>query len=171
MVELLAPIAAPLRVVHALTGILLVAGLLGRWVTLTQAEQAARAADLSSVRALLRASSVFERIVIPSSVAVLALGLLTAWSHGYPLLGSLQGGRDNWLPVSLLLYLSTLLLVPTIFLPEGRRFGAALDEAIARDQITPTLVAAFSNPRVQAAHVYEVAAVVVVLVLMLSRPF
>jgi hypothetical protein len=33
------------------------------------------------------------------------------------------------------------------------------------------LVAAFNNPRVRAAHVYEVAAVVVVLVLMLWRPF
>jgi len=102
---------------------------------------------------------------------VLALGLLTAWRHGYSLLGSLQVGRDNWLPVSLLLYLSTFLLVSTIFLPEGRRFEAALDEAIVRNQVTPTLVAAFSNPRVRAAHVYEVAAVVVVLFLMLSRPF
>jgi hypothetical protein len=171
MAELLAPFAAPLRLVHALTGILLVAGLLGRWVALAQAEHAAQTDDLPAVRALLRASNVFERIVIPSSAAVLALGLLTAWSYGYPLLGSLQGGRDNWLPVSLLLFLSTLLLVPTIFLPEGRRFGAAFDEAIARDHITPSLVAAFSNPRVRAAHVYEVAAVVVVLVLMLSRPF
>src|SRR5215216_4943895 len=138
MAELLAPLAAPLRVVHALTGILLVAGLLGRWVALTQAEHAARADELPAVRALLRASSVFERIVIPTSATVLALGLLTAWSYGYPLLGSLQGGRDNWLPVSLLLYLSTFLLVPTIFLPEGRRFGTALDEAIALDHITPT---------------------------------
>ena len=171
MAELLAPLAAPLRLVHALTGILLVAGLLGRWVALTQAEHAARASDLPAVQALLRASDVFERIVIPSSVAVLALGLLTAWSYGYPLLGSLQGGRDNWLPVSLLIYLSALLLVPTIFLPEGRRFGATFDEAIARDLITPSLVSALSNPRVRAAHIYEVAAVVVVLVLMLSRPF
>src|SRR4051794_29611787 len=105
MAELLAPLATPLRVVHALTGILLVAGLLGRWVALAQAEQSARAADLPVMRALLRASGIFERIVIPSSAAVLALGLLTAWSQGYPLLGSLQGGRDNWLPVSLLLYL------------------------------------------------------------------
>ena len=171
MTELLAPLAAPLRLLHALTGIQLVAGLLGRWVALTEAEHAARAGALSAVRALLRASSVFERIVIPSSAAVLVLGLLTAWSYGYPLLGSLQGGRDNWLPVSLLLFLSIFLLVPTIFLPEGRRFEAALDEAIALDQTTLTLVAAFSNPRVRAAHVYEVAAVVVVLVLMLSRPF
>ena len=171
MAELLASLAAPLRVVHALTGILLVAGLLGRWVALTQATQAARAAELSAVRALLRASSVFERVVIPSSMAVLALGLLTAWSYGYPLLGSLQGGRDNWLPVSLLLYLSTFPLVPLVFVPKGRLFGAALEEALTLDRATPALVAAFDDPLVRAAHVYELAALVVVLVLMLSRPF
>jgi hypothetical protein len=171
MADWLAPLATPLRVVHALTGILLVAGLLGRWVALTQAEHAARAGDLAAVQGLLRASSVFERIVIPASVGVLVLGLLTAWSSGYPLLGSLQGGRDNWLPVSLLLYLSTVPLVPLIFLPKGRRFVAALNEAMAMGRATPGLVAAFGDPLVRAAHLYELAAVVVVLVLMLARPF
>jgi Predicted integral membrane protein (DUF2269) len=171
MAEVLAPFAALLRVVHALTGILLVAGLLGRWVALAQAEQAARADQLPAVRALLRASSVFERIVIPSSAAVLALGLLTAWSYGYPLLGSLQGGRDNWLPVSLVLFLGIFLLVPVVFLPKGRSFGAALNEAITVDRVTPGLIVAFGDPLVRAAHAYELAAVVVVLVLMLSRPF
>src|SRR5215212_6396323 len=165
MAELLAPLAAPLRLVHALTGILLVAGLLGRWVALARADQ------LPAVRALLRASSVFERIVIPSSAAVLALGLLTAWSYGYPLLGSLQGGRDNWLPVSLLLFLGIFLLVPVVFLPKGRLFGAALDEAVTADRVTPGLIIAFGHPVVRGAHIYEFAAVIVVLVLMLTRPF
>ena len=171
MAELLAPLAAPLRLVHALTGILLVAGLLGRWVALAQAEHAARADQLPAVRALLQASSVFERIVIPSSAVVLALGLLTAWSYGYPLLGSLQGGRDNWLPVSLLLFLGIFLLVPVVFLPKGRLFGAALDEAVTADRVTPGLVIAFGHPVVRGAHIYEFAAVIVVLVLMLTRPF
>jgi len=171
MADLLAPVAEPLRVIHALTGILLVAGLLGRWVALSQAEHAARGGELSAVQGLLRASSVFERIVIPAFAAVLVLGLLTAWSYGYPLLGSLQGRGGNWLPVSLLLYLSTIPLVPLVFLPKGRQFGAALDEAVAMSRVTPALVAAFGDPRVRAAHVYEFAAVVVVLVLMLSRPF
>lgn len=74
MFELLAAFAAPLRLVHALVGISLAAGLLGRWVTLARAEKAARDGDLSAVRALLGASGVFERIVIPSSGAVLLLG-------------------------------------------------------------------------------------------------
>src|SRR5215212_728618 len=98
MVELLAPLAPWLRLIHALTGILLVAGLLGRWVVLSHAEHAAHTEELTTVQGLLRASSVFERIVIPASIAVLVLGLLTAWSYGYPLLGSLQGCGGNWLP-------------------------------------------------------------------------
>jgi Predicted integral membrane protein (DUF2269) len=171
MAEVLAPFAAPLRLVHALTGILLVAGLLGRWVALAQAERTARTDELPAVRALLRAGSVFERIVIPSSAAVFGLGLLTAWSLGYPLLGSLQGGRGNWLPVSIVLVLGIFLLVPTVFIPRGRLFGLALDEAVARDRVTPELVAAFGDPLVRAAHIYELAAAFVVLVLMLSRPF
>lgn len=121
--------------------------------------------------ALLRAASAFERIVVPTSVAVQVLGLLTAWSLGYPLLGSLQGGRDNWLPVSLLLYLSTVPLVPLVFLPKGRRFDAAMDEATTLGRVTPALVAAFGDPVVRAAHLYELGALIVVLVLMLARPF
>ena len=171
MAELLAPLTPWLRLIHALTGILLVAGLLGRWVALSQAEHAARVDELTIVQGLLRVSGVFERIIIPASIAVLVLGLLTAWGYGYPLLGSLQGRGGNWLPVSLLFYLSTIPLVPLVFLPKGRQFAAALDEAVAMRRVTPALVAAFGDPRVRAAHVYEFTAVVVVLVLMLSRPF
>jgi predicted integral membrane protein DUF2269 len=171
MAEFLGPLELWLRLVHALTGILLVAGLLGRWVALSQAERAAQEGELPTVRGLLRASNVFERIVIPSSLAVLVLGVLTAWSFGYPLLGSLQGRGGNWLPISLLLYLSTIPLVPLIFLPKGRRFEAALEEAVATSRITPALVAAFEDGQVRAAHIYEFAVVAVVLILMLSRPF
>jgi hypothetical protein len=76
---MLAVLASPLRLLHALAGILLVAGLLGRYVGLMQAECAAHTDDLRAVRALLGASSVFEQMVIQSSIAVLLLGLLTAW--------------------------------------------------------------------------------------------
>src|SRR5215208_6613096 len=126
LVELLGPVFGPLRLVHAVVGILLVAGLLGRWVALHHAERAARAGDLSAVRALLSVSNVFERTVIITSQLVFILGLLTAWSVGYPLLGFLQGGSTNWLLTSLVLYIGAILLVPTVFLPRGRIFGAAI---------------------------------------------
>jgi hypothetical protein len=171
MVDVLAPLVPPLRLIHALAGVLLVGGLLGRWVALAHAERAARAADLVAVTALLGAASVFEWIVIRSSVAVLVLGVLTAWAGGYPLLLSPGGGGGAWLPVSLLLFLSTIPLVPLVFLPRGRVFGAALEEARALGRVTPALVVAFGDPVARTAHLYEFAVVVVVLVLMFAKPF
>lgn len=163
--------AAVLRLVHALAGVLLVTGLLGRWVVLAHAERAARANDLSSVHALLAASSVFEQMVIMSSMAVLLLGLLTAWQVHYPLVDVLTGARPRWLLVSLLLFLSTLPLVPLVFLPKGRRFGTALEDSVAQGHPTPGLVAAFGDPLTRVAHQYEVVVIVVVLALMIAKPF
>jgi hypothetical protein len=171
VIELLGPFFSPLRLVHAVIGVLLVAGLLGRWVALRHAERAARASDLSGVRALLSASSVFERTVIITSQLVFVLGLLTAWSVGYPLLGVLQGGSTNWLLTSLVLYIGAILLVPTVFLPRGRIFGAALDDSVVLGYPTPGLVAAFSDPVSKIAHYFELAAVIGVLLLMIAKPF
>ena len=61
--------------------------------------------------------------------------------------------------------------MPLVFIPRGRRFAAALAEALAQGRDTQRLVAAFGDPLVRAAHSYEFAAVPVVPVLMLSRPF
>src|SRR5262249_47260192 len=99
ILELLSPLAPWARFVHILCAMLLVTGLIGRWVALSSAERAARGSSLESVRALLGASTIFERMVVSSSLAVLVLGLTAAWSIGYPLLGFLQGAHSNWLLV------------------------------------------------------------------------
>src|SRR6266567_3076254 len=153
--EFLGPFFAPLRLIHALAGVLLIAGLLGRWVVLQHAERAARAGDLSVLRALLSASSVFERTVIVTSLLVIVLGLLTAWSLGFPLLGFLQGGSTNWLLTSLVLFIAATLLVPTVFIPRGRIFGAALDDSVLLGRPSRQLVAAFADPVTRAAHYLE----------------
>jgi Predicted integral membrane protein (DUF2269) len=171
MVDTLMWLIGLVRLAHALLGVLFVAALIGRWVTLTRAERAARTSDLPALQALLGASSVFERLVIQSSIAVFVLGLVTALVEGYPLLGFLQGAGTNWLLVSLLLFLSTLLLVPLVFLPKGRLFGAALEETQRSGGVNPALIRAFGDPIARVAHVYELAVVVVVLALMISKPF
>lgn len=171
MADLLTAFAAPLRLVHILVGLLLAAGLLGRWVALAYAERAARESELSGVQALLGASGVFERIVVVSSQVVLVLGLLAAWSLGYPLLGFLQGATSNWLLVSLVLYASVAVLIPTVFVPKSRTFDAALEGSLADGRTTPALVAAFADPTIRAAHIYEAGAVLSVLVLMILKPF
>jgi hypothetical protein len=158
-----------LRLLHVLTAFWLVSGLVGRGLTLGEA---ARASDIPRMRSLLTLAGRFERfMVIPASLAVLLFGLLTAWALGVPLLGFLQGARSNWLLLSLLLFISTIPLIPLIFIPRGKVFEAALEEATANGTVTTSLQTAFADPVVRAAHIYEFAAIAVVLVLMVTRPF
>lgn len=153
---------------HALVAIVFVAGLIGRWFTLAAA---ARANELGAVRALTRASEPFERMVTLGSMILLVLGIAAAIAVGRPFLGPLQGGTVDWLFVSVVLYVSMVPLVPLVFLPKGRVFGAALEAAETRGEYTPELRAAFNDPVTRAAHVYELGTVTVVLVLMLAKPF
>jgi hypothetical protein len=73
--------------------------------------------------------------------------------------------------VSLVVFLSSLPLIPLVFLPRGKRFERALAAARAQGTVTPELTAAFHDRVVYLAHVYELATVFVVLVLMVTRPF
>jgi hypothetical protein len=165
----LSSIITLVKVLHALVGIWLVCGLVGRWATLGQA---ARSGDIRVLRGLLQLSALFEeRMVIPGSIVVLLLGLVTTWLQGQPLFGFLQGARANWLLAVLVVYLSTFPLVPPVFLPRGKLFAAAVQKAEERGEVTPALRAAFADRLTVAAYGYELAAVMVVLVLMVAKPF
>jgi hypothetical protein len=155
-------------VAHALVGIVFVAGLIGRWIVLAAA---ARADSLPTMRTLAAAAGPFERIVIGGSTATLLLGLAAAWLTGRSVLGPLTGGSVDWLFVSVLLYLSIIPLIPFVFLPRGRVFSAAMAEAEQAGVVTDAVRAAWRDPLVRAGHGYELAAVTLVLVLMLAKPF
>jgi hypothetical protein len=73
--------------------------------------------------------------------------------------------------VSLLLFLTIIPLVPLVFLPKGKVFDAAFTQAVEAGRITPALTAALHDPVVDAAHVYELAIVTVVILLMVTKPF
>lgn len=157
-----------LKVVHAVLGVWVIAGLVGRWVTLGQA---ARSSDIAAVHTLLRLSDRFEWIVVRMPPVVLLLGVATAIAQGRPFLGPLQGAAVDWLFVSIAIYLSIIPVIPLVFLPRGKVFAAALAEATAAGVVTPGLTAAFRDPVVFAAHVYELAVIVGVFVLMITKPF
>lgn len=157
-----------LKLVHALVGVLFMAGLIGRWITLGYA---ARITELGSFRLVLALSARFERIVIGTSLFVLMLGLLTAVAQGRPFLGPIQGAAADWLFVSLLIYLSVSFLVPMVFLPRRREFDAALQEAVQAGEMTDRLRLSFRDPALFAGRAYELGAMVVVLVLMIAKPF
>ena len=156
------------KVIHALVGVWLIAALVGRWITLAQA---ARTTNLAAVHTLLALSQRFERMVIATSIVVLVLGVATAIVQGRPFLGPFQGAGVDWLFASLVLYLATIPLVPLVFLPRGRVFAAALEDATEHGRVTDRLTGAFRDPVVLAAHVFEIGVVLAVFVLMIAKPF
>ena len=153
---------------HALAGAVFLGALIGRWIVLGLAE---RAETLASMQILTRAARPFERLVIWSSALVLVLGIAAAIGRGRPILGPLQGAPVDWLFVSLVLFLSVLPLVRLVFLPRGRVFDAALEDAVARAELTGDLIKAWRDPLVRAAHAYELGVVTVIFILMVTKPF
>lgn len=159
---------ALLVAVHALTGAVFLGALIGRWIVLGLAE---RADTFDGMRILTRAARPFERLVIWTSVLVLVLGVAAAIGQGRPFLGPLQGASVDWLFVSLVLFLSVLPLVRLVFLPRGRVFDVAMEDAVARGELTGELARAWRDPMVRAAHLYELGAVTLIFVLMTAKPF
>jgi hypothetical protein len=157
-------LASLLLFLHVAAGFWFVAGLVGRSVALGRAR---RSVDLPEIETLLPIADRFERMVIPGSIAVFALGLLTMLAQERPFFE--DGGY--WLLVSTLLFLSTGLLVPTIFLPRGKAFEEALEAARSQAEVTVELVGAFRDPAVAFARIYEALAVVVIVALMVLKPF
>jgi uncharacterized membrane protein len=153
------------KLLHVLSGFWLVAGLVGRTVTIAQAR---RERDVGRIDALLAAAGRFETLmVIPGSAAVLILGLITMVAQDRSLLG--EGNR--WLLSALALYLITAAFVPTIFVPRGKVFDAALEEAKTAGEVTPALTEAFADPIVTLARRAELVLVAVVIALMVLKPF
>jgi predicted integral membrane protein DUF2269 len=150
---------------HVAVAFWFVAGLLGRNVTMARARSAN---DLSTLVELVDLSGRFERLmVIPGSFGVLVLGLLAAWAEGQPLAGT----DDWWLLTSLILFVGLGVLVPTVFLPRGKVFEGALEQARQRGEVTPELRAALRDPAVRNARAAEIVVVAVIVALMVTKPF
>jgi hypothetical protein len=156
-------------VLHVLTVFWLVGGIVGRDVTY---RYAARSTDLGKLRAFIELGGQFElRMVRPATLVVLLAGLAAAWVRGWPILGFLQGAQQNWVLVSLLVYLSIVPVIIWVFVPRGKVFRVALEDAIAQGTVTPRLTAALRDPAVEAARTYELVMIATLTLLMVTRPF
>ena len=150
---------------HVAVAFWFVAGLLGRNVTMSRARSAN---DLSTLVELVDLSGRFEGLmVIPGSFGVVVLGLLAAWAEGQPLAGT----DDWWLLTSLILFVGLGVLVPTVFLPRGKVFEGALEQARQRGEVTPELRTALRDPAVRNARAAEIVVVAVIVALMVTKPF
>ena len=158
-----------LKFMHVLTAFWLVGGILGRNFADAQAAKAATLAEMEALFALAGRLDVL--MVRAGSFAVLIAGLATAWERGWPVFGFIEGAADQWLLVSLLLYVASFLLVPLVFLPRGRIFTEALAGARAAGTPTAELRASMNDGAVNGARAAEMAAIVVVIFLMVTKPF
>jgi hypothetical protein len=62
-------------------------------------------------------------------------------------------------------------VIALIFLPRGKVFDQALEQAIAAGTVTEKLSAAFRDRVVTVAHTYELVITVVIILLMVLKPF
>ncbi len=110
-------------------------------------------------------------MIIPGNLAVIVVGVIIALMTGQPIFGTLQGGSSNWLLVSNIIIVALLLQVPLVFIPRGKAFEPILKDALLRNQFTPELRAALHDPVVRAGHAAELVGIVVVVYLMVAKPF
>ena len=157
-------LALLLKLTHVLLAFAMIAGLVGRWILLTRA---ASSDDVERAHLLADAASPFERIVQTVSPLVVLVGLVTAWAQGYPWLGLTTG----WMLLTVLLVVPIIVFIPTIFLPRGRVFEAEMAAARAAGEVTPGLRAAWADPAVAMARRYELGTIVVIVALMVLKPF
>lgn len=158
-----------LRFLHITSGILLVGGLVARQFVDSLANRADNVRDFA---AFTQGAGVIERrMILPGSVAVFIFGIILALHTDTPILGFLQGASQNWLLLALLLLISMSLVGPLVLQPRARKLEQLLTEALASGKITSELSVAAADPMVRAGRWYEVAAVVVVVALMVFKPF
>jgi hypothetical protein len=156
-------IALLLKLAHIALAMGFVAGLFGRWIVLSRAASEER---IDRVVELSELAGPFERLAIRSSMFIVPVGLATAWAQGYDWLGL----TTFWMLASLVLFVAGMLTVPTIFIPRGRRFEAALAAAREAGSVTPELREAFADGAVRFARTAEVVVVAIIVVLMVLKP-
>jgi uncharacterized membrane protein len=158
-----------LKLLHELAAFWFIAGIVGRQLV---RRIAGRSEDVEEFAGLSEVAGRFESLmVIPGNGLVVVFGILLAWRGGWPIFGFLQGAEANWLLVANLILLAELLPVPLIYLPRGKVFDQALQAARAAGKMTPELRAVFDDPVVKWAHRAEYTGILVIVALMVLKPF
>jgi uncharacterized membrane protein len=159
-----------MKLFHVLTAFWFISGIVGRDFAFWQA---GKAANVQAVHALLQISDFFERYaVIPVSMAVFLFGLIITLLQRWPLFGFLQGSPINWLLISFLLFLGISLAIGPLKLVVRRKDRTrAVEEALAQGTITPALTAALNDKVVVRFRRVELVILVVIIILMVTKPF
>jgi uncharacterized membrane protein len=160
---------AALKFLHITAVIVSVGGLFARQLL---RQHASNMSDVQSFATFSQAAGKIEKaMVIPGMQAIMVLGIVLALVGGAPIIGFLQGASQNWLLASNILLLGILVIIPTVLVPRGKKFEPILQAALDKGQITSELRAVMNDNAVRLAHLYEEIAVIVIVALMVLKPF
>ena len=157
-----------LRLGHALAGVAFFGGMIGRWIVVGFI---GRAKTIETMEILVRTARPFGLLLSGGGISLTLLGVAAAISLGRPLFGPLQGGRVDWMFVSVLLMLPIFFFLVRVYPRKGAAIESAMHTAMGTGALTNELAAAWADPVLRAARTYEFIAVTVVLVLMFAKPF
>ena len=160
-----------LKLLHILASFALIGGEIGRMIAFQRAK---KATDIKVVAEMLQLSTFFStKLVSFGGLATVLLGLITAGAQGGAvlILGFLMGGTMNWPLAALVLYIIIMALVGSIAIPRGKAIGQALGAAIGQGKITPELTAAMNDKTYNTNFLVQDILVLLIVILMVMKPF
>ena len=155
------------KLLHIVSAIWLVGGLLGRAIALVAVRQA------SSMRTLKAIADVSGRIedfmIAPGSLAIFATGIATAIAGGYSLFGPFGGG-PLWVFAPFLLMIFAVITTP-LLLARDRRWGQALQTAAFEGTITRDLRHYLQGDTMVRRYAPDITFAGLIVILMVLKPF
>lgn len=157
------------KFLHITTAMLTIGGIFARQLVRGLAK---KSVDVNEVASLTQAALRMDRtLIIPSSNVMVLMGIILAVMQKWPMFGFLQGASQNWLLVSNVLFVIVMGIIFIIVVPHNKRVDAKLQAALTKGNVTPELMAELEERRNKFAHLVEESLLLVVVALMVFKPF
>ena len=154
---------------HIISSIMLVGGIFARQIVRAYAK---KLSDVKAISELYKAAGRIETVMIrPFTLFVVLFGAIYAAMIKAPIFGFLQGAPQNWLLVTNLMVLLIPFPIIFFFIPRGRIFEPIMQDALEKGEITPGLADQLHDPAMKRMHLAEMVGVVIVVILMVFKPF
>ena len=157
------------KFLHILAVVVMVGGIFARQLVRGIAQ---KSADIKVIESLTQIAMRLDRaMIIPGGNFVVVFGVILALMLKWPIFGFLQGASQNWLLVSNILLILTMILVGAVFIPYNKKLETIIQTALVEGRVTSELSAALNNQTNKVAHYIEEAMVLIVAALMVLKPF
>jgi uncharacterized membrane protein len=157
------------KFLHILAVVVMVGGIFARQLVRGIAK---KSDDVKTIASLTQVAGRIDRVmVIPGGNLVLIFGVILAWMLKWPIFGFLQGASQNWLLVSNILLVMTIIPVAVVFIPYNKKLESIIQAVHAEGHVTPELRAVLDDKVNKLAQHIEEIAILAVATLMVLKPF